>query len=50
MLQQVTSNPHSPPQFRADGAAINSDGFHEAFATKPGDRMWKAPADRLHLW
>jgi len=50
MLRQVTSNPHSPPQFRADGAAINSDGFHEAFATKPGDRMWKAPADRLHLW
>jgi putative endopeptidase len=50
MLQLVTSNPHSPPQFRADGAAINSDGFHEAFATKPGDKMWKAPADRLRLW
>ncbi|MFL6677774.1 MAG: M13 family metallopeptidase [Burkholderiaceae bacterium] len=50
MLQLVTSNPHSPPQFRADGAAINSDGFHEAFGTKPGDKMWKAPADRLRLW
>ncbi|MBW8758212.1 MAG: M13 family peptidase [Burkholderiales bacterium] len=50
MLQLVTSNPHSPPQFRADGAAINSDGYHEAFATKPGDKMWKAPADRLRLW
>jgi len=50
MLNLVTTNPHSPPQFRADGASINSDGFHEAFATKPGDRMWKAPADRLRLW
>jgi len=50
MLNLVTTNPHSPPQYRADGASINSDGFHEAFATKPGDKMWKAPADRLRLW
>jgi putative endopeptidase len=50
MLRQVTSNPHSPAQYRADGASINSDGFHEAFATRPGDKMWKAPADRIRLW
>jgi putative endopeptidase len=50
LLHLVTTNPHSPAQFRADGASINSDGFHEAFATKPGDKMWKAPADRIHLW
>ena len=50
MLHLVTTNPHSPPQYRADGASINSDGFHDAFATKPGDKMWKAPADRIRLW
>jgi putative endopeptidase len=50
MLHLVTTDPHSPPQYRADGASINSDGFHEAFATRPGDRMWKAPADRIRLW
>jgi len=44
------ADPHSPAKFRADGAAINADGFHEAFGTKPGDKMWKAPADRLRLW
>ena len=49
-LQLVVIDPHSPAQFRADGTAINSDAFHEAFGTKPGDRMWKAPADRLRLW
>jgi putative endopeptidase len=49
-LQLVVIDPHSPAQFRADGAAVNSDGFHDAFATKPGDKMWKAPADRLRLW
>jgi putative endopeptidase len=49
-LKRVVTDPHSPPRFRADGAAINSDGFHEAFGTKPGDKMWKAPQDRLRLW
>ncbi|MGN6528763.1 MAG: M13 family metallopeptidase [Burkholderiaceae bacterium] len=49
-LQLVTIDPHSPTRFRADGAAMNADGFHEAFGTKPGDRMWKAPADRIRLW
>ena len=49
-LQLIVIDPHSPANFRADGTAINSDGFHEAFGTKPGDRMWKAPEDRLRLW
>jgi putative endopeptidase len=49
-LQLVVIDPHSPAQFRADGASINSDGYHDAFGTKPGDKMWKAPADRLRLW
>ncbi len=49
-LQLVTIDPHSPTEFRANGAAINSDGFHQAFGTKPGDAMYKAPADRIRLW
>ncbi|MET0382183.1 MAG: M13 family metallopeptidase [Burkholderiaceae bacterium] len=49
-LQLLTTDPHSPGQFRADGAAINSDAFHDAFHTRPGDGMWKAPEDRIHLW
>ncbi|MET0382182.1 MAG: M13 family metallopeptidase [Burkholderiaceae bacterium] len=49
-FQLLTRDPHSPAEWRVDGAAINSDGFHDAFATRPGDRMWKAPADRIRLW
>jgi len=49
-LQLLTTDPHSPGQFRADGATINADAYHDAFHTKPGDKMWKAPADRLRLW
>ena len=49
-LQLLTTDPHSPGEFRADGAVVNADAFHDAFGTKPGDGMWKAPADRIRLW
>ncbi len=49
-MQLLTIDPHSPPQFRANGGAVNSDGFHEAFATKPGDAMYKPSGDRIRIW
>jgi putative endopeptidase len=49
-LQLLTIDPHSPGHFRAIGASVNADGFHEAFGTKPGDGMWKAPDQRIRLW
>ncbi|HEX4510038.1 MAG TPA: M13 family metallopeptidase [Burkholderiaceae bacterium] len=50
VLQNIVTDPHSPGRFRADGAAVNSDGFQQAFGVKPGDGMWKAPEDRIRLW
>jgi len=50
LLQLVTTNPHSPAQYRADGAAVNHDGFHEAFGTKEGDKMFKPSAERIRIW
>ena len=49
-LQLLTIDPHSPPEFRANGAAVNHDGFHEAFKTKPGDKMFKPSDDRIRIW
>ncbi len=49
-MQLLTIDPHSPPEFRANGAAVNHDGFHDAFGTKPGDRMFKAPEERIRIW
>lgn len=49
-LQLLTIDPHSPPEFRANGAAVNHDGFHEAFKTKPGDKMFKPSEDRIRIW
>jgi putative endopeptidase len=49
-LELLTVDPHSPRRFRANGAAVNHDAFHEAFATKPGDAMYVAPQDRIRIW
>ncbi|HEX6703935.1 MAG TPA: M13 family metallopeptidase [Albitalea sp.] len=49
-LQLLTVDPHSPDEFRANGAAINSDGYHQAFGTKPGDKMFKPGEERIRIW
>jgi len=49
-LQLLTVDTHSPPEFRANGVAVNHDGFHEAFGTTPGDRMYKPPDERIRIW
>ena len=50
VMQLLTTDPHSPDQFRANGPAANTDGFHEAFATKPGDKMFKPGEQRIRIW
>ncbi|MFT5036052.1 MAG: putative endopeptidase [Litorivivens sp.] len=49
-LQLLTTDPHSPAAFRANGAAVNHDGFHAAFSTQPGDDMFKPAPERLRIW
>ncbi len=49
-LQLLTIDPHAPDEYRANGAAMNSDAFQAAFGTHPGDRMYKAPAQRIRIW
>ena len=50
MLTMLSSDPHAPHAFRANGPARNSDAFHRAFGTRPGDGMYRAPAERLRIW
>jgi putative endopeptidase len=49
-LQLLSTDPHSPEQFRANGAVENCDGFHEAFNTHPGDGMFKLSPERIRIW
>ena len=49
-IERLKTDPHSPGQFRADGAAVNQGAFADAFELKPGDAMYRAPQDRISLW
>lgn len=44
----VTVDPHSPPEYRVNGAIVNQPGFAEAFACEPGSPM--VPLERCEVW
>jgi hypothetical protein len=35
---------------RGVGPLLNLDAFHQAFGTRPGDAMWRAPQERVRIW
>jgi predicted metalloendopeptidase len=49
-IRLLTIDAHSPARFRAIGAAVNQGAFHEAFGVKPGDKMYRAPEQRVSIW
>ncbi len=48
--QLLLSDPHSPGQYRANVPVANNDAFQRAFDVKPGDKMYRAPEDRVKIW
>jgi len=48
--QLLLSDPHSPGQYRAMVPVENNDAFQRAFDVKPGDKMYRAPAERVKIW
>jgi endothelin-converting enzyme/putative endopeptidase len=47
---RLTTDPHSPAKFRANGAAVNVEAFYEAFDVQPGDGMYLPPEERVKIW
>jgi putative endopeptidase len=50
LRQQVLTDPHSPPEFRVNGVVRNVDAWYRAFNIQPGDRLYLAPEQRVHIW
>jgi predicted metalloendopeptidase len=46
----IKTDPHSMPMFRAMGSVVNQPGFYEAFGVKEGDKMYRAPDQRVIIW
>ncbi len=50
LRSMLLTNPHSPARFRVNGVVRNMDEWYRAFNTQPGDALYLAPTDRVHVW
>lgn len=48
--QRVQTNTHTTPYWRVLGPLMNFEPFYKAFNVKPGDKMYRKPADRIKIW
>ncbi len=50
LLNRLTSDVHSPGEYRTNGGVVNIPRFYEAFNVKEGDKMYLAPEKRAIIW
>ena len=50
LRNQLLTDPHSPGQYRAFVPLTNIDAFYAAFNLKPGDKLYREPAERVKIW
>jgi predicted metalloendopeptidase len=49
LRQQIITDGHAPAEYRSD-TVRNIDAWYAAFAVKPGEGLYLAPADRVRVW
>ncbi|HMI75047.1 MAG TPA: M13 family metallopeptidase [Steroidobacteraceae bacterium] len=49
-IQNIKTNPHSPPAVRGTAPLRNQAGFYAAFGLKPGDKLYLPPDQRVNIW
>ncbi len=50
MKVRLTTDPHSPEQFRINGPLSNFEPFYKAFNVQPTSKMYIAPEKRANVW
>jgi predicted metalloendopeptidase len=50
LRNQLLTDAHSPGMFRAFVPLTNIDAFYEAFALKPGDKLYRPQEERVKIW
>jgi len=48
--QRLLTDPHSPEEFRTNGAVRNQDAWYEAFGVTPDDELYLPPEERVRIW
>jgi predicted metalloendopeptidase len=50
LRKRLLTDAHSPSEYRTNAVVMNVAEFHEAFDVKPGDKMYRAPQERVNIW
>jgi predicted metalloendopeptidase len=50
MRKRLLIDPHSPSEYRTNAVVTNVPMFFQAFDIKPGDKMYRAPEERVTIW
>ena len=50
LIQMLTSDPHSPSEFRVNGVVRNFDEWYAAFDVQVGDELYLPPEERVRIW
>jgi putative endopeptidase len=47
---RTLTDPHSPAEYRINGPLAHFTPFYEAYGVKKGDKLYREPKDRAHIW
>jgi putative endopeptidase len=50
LVNQVTTDPHSPGRYRTIVPLRDLDAWYKAFDIGPDSAMYIPPEDRVHIW
>jgi predicted metalloendopeptidase len=50
LRSRLMTDPHSPSEFRCNGIVTNMNEFYRAFDVKTGDKLYRAPEERVEIW
>jgi putative endopeptidase len=50
LKKRLVTDPHAPSAMRVDGVVANMPEFYEAFGVKEGDKLYRAPEQRVKIW
>ncbi len=50
LINRLTTDPHSPGQYRANGVVRNIDAWYDAFDVTEDNAMYLPPEERVRIW
>jgi predicted metalloendopeptidase len=50
LINRISTDTHSPSEFRTNGVVRNIDAWYEAFGVDPGNALYLEPGERVSIW